>query len=61
MTGALPTTRAASYLGVERKQLAKLPIPRADMSTPGSNRPTWVYRVADLDAYLEKKLVKPGH
>lgn len=61
MTGALPTSTAADYLGVERKQIARLPIPRADMSSPGSKRPTWVYRVADLDAYLEAKLVKPGH
>ena len=60
-SGALRTTNAASYIGVERKQLAKLPIPRADVSSVGSSRPTWVYRVVDLDAFLESRLVKPGY
>lgn len=60
--GALGAHEAARYLGMkDGRFLDGLPIPRVDLAKPGASRPRWVWRVRDLDAYLESRLVLPGH
>lgn len=37
------------------------PIPRVDMRKPGAQKASWRWRVCDLEAFLEERLVHPGH
>ena len=61
MTGALTPRDAAKYLSVGKATLATLPIPKANIGQSGAERATWRYRVADLDAFLLSRIVKPGY
>jgi hypothetical protein len=52
--------KAEAYLGVGARWLDDAPIPRVDRRKPGAAKPFWGWRVADLDAWLEERLVQPG-
>ena len=62
--GALAIGAANAYLDLapESEWLTEVgcPVPRADMRRPGAARPLWRWRVVDLDAFLETRLVRPG-
>ena len=60
--GALGIEQAAAYLDVSVRWLKDpaCPIPKADLRKPGALRPVWRWRRADLDAFLEGRLVQPG-
>lgn len=58
---ALRQRAAEAYLGLGEDFLDEpCPVPRCDLRKPGSKRPVWVFRVQDLDAFLEGRLVQPG-
>ena len=63
--GALRLEQASVYLGLTPSSRWLLeqdcPVPRCDIRKPGSARPVWVWRVVDLDRFLEERLVAPGH
>lgn len=61
MQGAFRQKAAEKYLGLGEDYLDDAPIPRCDLRKPGAKRPVWVWRKVDLDAYLESRLVPPGH
>jgi hypothetical protein len=55
--GYLTRQEAARYLGVSLRWLeGNMSLPKVDIAQPGARRPTWRYRVADLDAWMEKRL-----
>lgn len=59
--GAFQLEEAAQYLGMSASWLEEAGmIPRCDIRKPGAKRPTWVWRKADLDAFLESRLIQPG-
>jgi len=64
-TTVKPTTlrrgAAARYIGMSASWLKTAPIPRIDQRRPGGKRPVWRYRVVDLDAWQEGRLVAAGH
>jgi len=60
--GALAAHAAARYIGMkDGRFMDELPIARVDLARPGAARPRWVWRVADLDAFLAARVVEPGH
>ena len=60
--GALGAHEAARYLGLKNgRYMDDLPIRRVDLAKLGAKRPRWVWRVADLDAYLASRVVEPGY
>lgn len=62
MSRALAGWEAADYIGLkDARTLMKLPIPRSDVRVEGAVRAQWRWQVADLDAFLEKRVVKAGH
>jgi hypothetical protein len=52
---------AARYLGVNARWLDDAPIPKCDLRKSGATKPVWRWRRQDLDAFLEARLVLPGH
>jgi len=36
------------------------PIPRVDMRKPGAGKPSWRWRVQDLETFLQERLIHPG-
>lgn len=61
LVGALNAERAAQYLGYENgRSMDEAPIPWVDLRKPGGKRPVKRWRVVDLDAFLESRLVQPG-
>jgi hypothetical protein len=55
--GYLTRHEAASYLGVSLRWLeGNTSLPKVDIAQPGAKRPTWRYRIADLDAWMEVRL-----
>jgi hypothetical protein len=36
------------------------PVPRCDIRKPGAQRPVWVWRIVDLDAFLASRVVPVG-
>jgi hypothetical protein len=62
LIAALDAHAAAQYLGMkDGRYMDALPIPRVDVAKPGASRPRWVWRIADLDAFLASRVVPPGH
>jgi hypothetical protein len=62
--GALGIKAANAYLDLAPDSdwltEPRCPVPRADLRVPGSPRPMWRWRRADLDAFLAARLVRPG-
>jgi hypothetical protein len=60
--GALTQREASVYLGLEpgSRWLDDAPVPRCDIRKPGSSRPVWRWRRADLEAFLASRVVAPG-
>lgn len=52
---------ACRLLGVSPRQLPELPIKKYDVAKVGCQRPSWRWRRGDLEAWLESRLVLPGH
>lgn len=65
MQGAFDADGSARYLGFTGEHsdrwMDDAPIARCDIRKPGSSRPIWRWRKVDLDAYLESRLIPPGH
>jgi hypothetical protein len=59
---ALKAKAAGAYLGgfSARWMEDATWIPRTDMRKPGAKLPLWVWRVADLDEALAKRVIQPG-
>lgn len=54
----LTMDQAAIYLAVSRGWMEDAQLPRVDMRTPGTRKPMWRYRRADLDVWIEKRLTR---
>lgn len=59
----LKAKQAAAYVGMSVRWLMdrRCPIPWVDARLPGARRPVRRWRLADLDTFLVKRLVQPGH
>jgi hypothetical protein len=52
--------QAAVYLGVSSRHLqGRADIPRLDVAPPGSSRPQWRYRLQDLEAFADSRIILP--
>jgi hypothetical protein len=62
MPGALKAKEAGAYLGgFSARWMEECDwIPRTDMRSPGAKLPRWVWRVADLEEALRRRVVQPG-
>jgi hypothetical protein len=51
---------AEEYLGMGQRWLDDAPLPWVDLRKPGASKPVKRWRVVDLDAAIEERLVQPG-
>ena len=59
---AFDAVDAARYLGFkDARWMDDAPIPRCDLRKPGAARPLWRWRKVDLDAFLQERMIPPGH
>jgi len=56
----LTVVEAARFLGLSAGHVqARGDIPRVNVAPPGSRKPAWRYRISDLEAFAQHRLVNP--